>query len=165
MRILILSILALNLTIASSCGNRKKNKKDDLTELNRNMYTTANGSKVWVKLVEMDEKIVSDPFNLIDVHIDDMNKLHITLEYSGGCEPHEFAILGSKAILKSFPAQRPIMIVHKANGDACRSIIREEIIVDISDFAYTKEHDSEIILLLDGQRLSYKYHDPNSNKQ
>jgi hypothetical protein len=165
MRILILSILALNLTVVSSCGNRKKNKKDHLSEAINNMYTTANGSKVWVKLVELNDKIPTDPFNLIDVHIDDMNKLHLTLEYSGGCEPHEFEIIGSKAILKSFPAQRPVMIVHKANGDACRSIIREEIVVDISDFAYTKEHDSEIILLLDGQRLSYKYQDLSKNKQ
>jgi hypothetical protein len=71
--------------------------------------------------------------------------------------------LGSKAILKSFPAQRPVMIVHNANKDECRAIIREEILVDISEFAYSKEQDSEIILLIDGQRLSYKYQDPKAN--
>jgi hypothetical protein len=61
------------------------------------------------------------------------------------------------------PAQRPVMIVHIANSDECRSIIREEILIDISDFAYTKEDGSQIILLLDGQRLSFIYQAPGSN--
>jgi hypothetical protein len=129
-----------------------------------NKITTERGTTVWVLLVDMlEEKPKSDPFTLIDVHVDDLNKLHLTVEYSGGCKQHEFKILGSKAILKSFPAQRPIMITHNANSDECRQIVREEILVDISDFAYTKENGSEIILLIDGQRLSYIYQTPEDN--
>lgn len=165
MRLLVLSGLALTFLLGMSCGNKKKNKESAETAVENNKYTTEQGSTVWVKLADMDEKIPSDAFNLIDAHVDDMNKLHITLEYSGGCKPHEFKILGSRAILKSMPAQRPVLIVHNANGDECRSIIREEILVDISEFAYSKEQDSHIILLLEGQRLNYKYQVSSDNKQ
>ena len=165
MRLLILSSLAFTLIFSMSCGNKKKNKQEASTTMEKNKYTTEQGSTVWVKVVEMDEKIPTDPFSLIDAHVDDMNQLHITIEYSGGCKPHEFKILGSRAVLKSMPAQRPVLIVHNANGDECRSLIREEILVDISEFAISQEHDSHIILLLEGQRLSFKYQDPNLNKK
>jgi hypothetical protein len=166
MRITLMCSLMLSLIFLPACGNRKKKNRDkcDNQMEATNKYTTERGSTVWVLLVDMlEEKPKSDPFTLIDVHVDDMNKLHITVEYSGGCKPHEFQVLGSKAILKSLPAQRPIMITHNANGDDCRAIIREEILVDISDFAYTKENGSEIILLIDGQRLSYIYQAPEHN--
>jgi AAA15 family ATPase/GTPase len=163
MRILFFSTLALSLAIGMSCGNKKKKKQESNKVEETNKYTTEKGSTVWVMLADMNEKYPSDPFTLIDAHVDDMNKLHLTVEYGGGCKTHEFKIFGSNAILKSLPAQRPVMIVHNANSDECRAIIREEILVDISDFAYAKEQDSEIILLLDGQRLSYKYQDPKSN--
>jgi hypothetical protein len=157
MRTSTLILLVLILGFSNSCGNRKKKKMEKNQVENLNLHKTDNGTIVNVSLVDITEKIPSDPFTLIDVHIDDMNMMHLTVEYSGGCEPHEFQIIGSKSILKSMPPQRPIMIVHKANGDACRQIVREQILVNISDFAYTKETGSEIILLLDGQRISYIY--------
>jgi hypothetical protein len=160
MRVLFLSVMALSLTFSSSCGNKKKNKLKSETVQEKGTYKTSNGSVVRVFLADLNEKIPSDAFTVIDVHVDDLNKLHLTVEYSGGCKPHEFKIIGSKSILKSFPAQRPVLIVHNANGDECRSIVRDEILVDISEFSYTKVQDSEIILLFDGQRLSYKYQDP-----
>lgn len=166
MRMALFSTVILILAVFSSCGNCKKKKKEKEAAAVEatNKYTTEKGSTVWVLLVDMlEEKPKSDPFTLIDSHIDDMNMLHLTVEYGGGCKPHEFKILGSKAILKSLPAQRPIMITHNANGDECRAIVREEILVDISDFAYTKENGSEIILLIDGQRLSYIYQAPGDN--
>jgi len=158
MRITLITFAILLLALISACGNRKKKKQNPEQAVEQtNKYTTEKGSTVWVMLAELTAEMPSDAFTLIDVHVDDMNKLHITAEYSGGCKPHEFKILGSKAILKSLPAQRPIVITHNANGDECRSIIREEILVDISDFAYTKENGSEIILLIGDQRLSYIY--------
>jgi len=165
MKILILSVLALTLVFTMSCGNKKKNKQEVSKTQDNNKYKTDQGSTVWVLLSDIDANMQSDPLTLIDAHVDEMNKLHITLEYSGGCKTHEFKIIGSKSILKSFPAQRPVVIIHNANGDDCRSIIREEILVDISDFAYTQEQDSEIILVLDGQRISYKYQDPKSTNK
>jgi hypothetical protein len=166
MKLTLMSVLMLSLIFLPACGNRKKKnkgKKENPVEAT-NKYLTEQGTAVWVLLIDMiEENPQSDPFTLIDVHVDDMNKLHITVEYSGGCKKHEFKVLGSKAILKSLPAQRPIMITHNANGDECRAIIREEILVDISDFAYTKENGSEIILLIDKQRLSYVYQAPEDN--
>jgi hypothetical protein len=160
------TFIAALMIIAVSCGNKKKkcNKECESKKMEQtNVYKTERGTIVTVSLVDMNTKIPSDPFQLIDAHVDDDNKLHLTVEYGGGCKEHEFKILGSNAILKSMPAQRPVMIVHIANSDECRSIIREEILIDISDFAYTKEDGSQIILLLDGQRLSFIYQAPGSN--
>lgn len=149
-----------------SCGNKKKkyNKDCESKKMEQtNVYETERGTTVTVSLVDMSIKIPSDPFQLIDVHVDDDNKLHLTVEYGGGCKDHDFKILGSNAILKSMPAQRPVMIVHNANNDECRAIIREDILIDISDLAYIKEEGSQIILLLDGQRLNYIYQAPVSD--
>lgn len=164
MRIIVLSTLALLLFAGAGCGNRKKKKNQpDPNAIEANRYTTERGSTVWVMMADFTEEIKSDPFTIIDVHVDDMNKLHLTVEYGGGCKKHDFKIIGSKAVLKSFPAQRPVMIIHNGHNDECRSIVRDEILVDISDFAYTKEDGSEIILLIDEQRVSFKYQAPNSN--
>jgi len=166
MKLIQFTFLAALMILAVSCGNKKKkcSKECDSKNMEQtNVLKTERGTTVTVSLEDLNTKYPSDPFQLIDAHVDDDNKLHLTVEYGGGCKDHEFRILGSKAILKSMPAQRPIMIVHNSNEDHCRSIVREEFLVDISEFAYTKENGSEIILLLDGQRLSYVYQAPNSN--
>ncbi len=167
MRIVFLGTLALLLAFGTSCGNRKKKKNQTETtkvqEAGR--YVTERGSTVWVSLADFTGDMKSDPLTIIDAHVDDMNKLHLTVEYGGGCKKHEFKILGSKAILKSLPAQRPVVIIHNANNDECRAIVREEILVDISDFAYSKVDGSEIILLLEDQRLSYIFQDFKLNQK
>jgi len=136
------SLLILNtaflLVFTAACGTmREKNEKKQ----------DAAGKIQKAELVEnIDEFRKSAPVRIISVSLTD-NVLKLDIEFSGGCNEHSFRLLGSTAILKSFPAQRGIMLFHENNGDSCRELLLESLYFDISAFAYP---NSEIILNLDG---------------
>lgn len=83
------------------------------------------------------------------------NTMKISVSYSGGCEKHEFKLVGSKLIQKSLPPKRGVMLFHNNNGDSCRSIVEEDLLFDISNLAYDGK---EIMLILEGwaSPVSYK---------
>lgn len=82
------------------------------------------------------------------------NIMTINVEYSGGCEKHEFRLLGSTYIQKSLPPRRGITLWHDNKGDSCRGIVDEELKFDISAFAY---EGGEIILDLTGWATPISY--------
>ena len=84
----------------------------------------------------------------------DGNTMILDVEYSGGCEEHEFKLLGSEMIQKSLPPKRGVMLWHDNKGDSCRSIVNEQLKFDISALAYT---GGEIILNLDGWATPISY--------
>jgi hypothetical protein len=159
----VISLVALSFAIFS-CGNRKvatiEAKTKDKQVEESNVETNQNSkrpSEISARIVEMSKDFTSDPFTILDAHIDG-NLLHLTMQYSGGCGKHTFEVLGSAAIMKSLPPQRPVLIIHRNNGDNCRALITEELTVDISEFAYQKEEGSEIHLIMEGrERLKYVY--------
>lgn len=158
----IVSLLVIGL-MSVSCGNKKKAVENNEvvemknTETNNEQQAERRNSKVTVELVDMSQDIKSDPFTILDAHIDG-NKLHLTVQYGGGCGDHSFTVLGSKMIMKSMPPQRPVMIVHDAGGDRCRALLTEELVVDISELAYTKQDGSEIFLIMEGrEKIMYVY--------
>ena len=81
--------------------------------------------------------------------------ISIEVNYSGGCEEHEFILLGSKLIAKSLPPKRGITLHHNSNGDSCRELKNEVLKFDISEFAYTP--GEEIILNLEGYKTPLSY--------
>ncbi len=82
------------------------------------------------------------------------NVLVIDVSYSGGCEKHEFELIGSKSIQKSLPPKRGIKLYHNANGESCRELINQTLSFDISEFAYP---GGEIMLLLEGYLTPISY--------
>jgi len=82
------------------------------------------------------------------------NIMSISVSYSGGCEKHEFELVGSKLIQKSLPPKRGIMLYHKNNGDSCRELVEEILKFDITNLAY---ENREIILLLEGYETPISY--------
>lgn len=82
------------------------------------------------------------------------NIMTINVEYSGGCEKHEFRLLGSVMIQKSLPPRRGIRLWHDNKGDSCRGIVEEELKFDISAFAY---EGGEIMLDLTGWATPISY--------
>ena len=82
------------------------------------------------------------------------NIMSISVSYSGGCEKHEFELVGSKLIQKSLPPKRGIMLYHKNNGDSCRELVEEILQFDIKNLAYDKK---EIVLLLEGYETPISY--------
>lgn len=76
----------------------------------------------------------------------DGNILSMKIGYSGGCSKHEFKVIGNPMISKSLPPIRRVELVHISNGDSCREYIEQELRIDLSELAYTKELGSIIKL-------------------
>lgn len=102
----------------------------------------------------------SDPLSISDVRVKG-NKLLIDVTYGGGCQEHQFQVIGSAMISKSLPPVRSIQLVHTSNDDMCKMNVMKTLEIDISEFAYKKENGSEIYLTLSGwsQQIEYVYED------
>ena len=100
----------------------------------------------------------SDDFKILDAKIIG-NYLHLNISYSGGCEKHSFKIIGDLLLSKSLPPIRSVELFHFGNGDACKKLITEELIIDVSELAYKQEEGSEIYLSLNGwnEKISYVF--------
>lgn len=142
-------ILIFSLILATvGCKTQKNLSKDKDANCKSNMITATIG----------EINVQSDLQTISEVRVSG-NKLFIDINYSGGCEKHEFQVIGSKIIAKSLPPIRGIQLVHKANGDACKKLIEQTIEVDISALAYKQEAGSKIFLTLDGwkERIEYTF--------
>ena len=100
----------------------------------------------------------SDAIKILDAKIN-KNQLLLNISYSGGCEKHSFKIIGDLLLSKSLPPIRSVKLIHYGNNDACKKLIIENLVIDISDLAYKKEDGSEIYLSLDGwgERITYVF--------
>jgi hypothetical protein len=63
--------------------------------------------------------------------------IHLRVEYSGGCRPHDFILYGWCGFLKSNPAQAEIYLSHNANGDACEALITADLLFDLAPLRKT----------------------------
>ena len=97
-----------------------------------------------------------DPITIEGINING-NILEISVKYSGGCNKHEFSLVGSENISKSLPPRRAIKLIHKNMNDQCKKMIMEKIYFQIESLAYKKEMDSKITLDLEGWKESISY--------
>lgn len=138
----ILLNISLLVLIAASCGNKNISQTSEIPT-KKGILTddmTAYGDNATTEIVAAS---ITD------------NSLSIEVNYSGGCEEHEFILLGSQLIAKSLPPKRGITLHHNSNGDNCRELKKEVLIFDISEFAYTS--GEEIVLLLEGYKTPLSY--------
>lgn len=136
-----------------SCGV-KKNVVN--TEKNKDTQTT-NAIKIDAVIGEFAKQ--SDPITTIDTVFIEGNIMYIDLTYGGGCKEHQFEVIGSFAIAKSYPPIRSLQIVHNANNDMCRALVSVRLAVNIENVAYKQEAGSEIYYTLEGwnERIYHKY--------
>ena len=87
------------------------------------------------------------------------NTLVLDVSYGGGCKEHQFEVIGSEMIAKSMPPIRAIQLVHHANGDNCRAIVRNRLEINIEDLAYQQKKGDEIYLTIEGweERILYTF--------
>ena len=70
------------------------------------------------------DSLWQDYFNLKDVRIDG-DTLRLVAGYSGGCQPHFFALyMSPAAFAESEPVQANFYLHHDANGDLCEAYLR-----------------------------------------
>jgi len=94
----------------------------------------ARDSSLTIQIPELHEgeSEVGDAFRVTDARFE-ADQLVIDVEYSGGCRDHYFHVQWSGAMMKSNPPQTSFFLVHEANGDLCRTLVRETLRVDMLD--------------------------------
>lgn len=134
-----------------ACGTKKNSTKVDKNTTTMEVYKVKAVTGQFVK--------DSSPILSIDTVEVNGNTMYVDLSYSGGCEKHDFEVIGSLAIAKSYPPIRSLQIVNRANGDACREVKKIRLEVALEEVAYKQEDGSEIYLTIEGwdKRISYKY--------
>ncbi len=135
---------------ALSCGNSKKASENNAENEEKSTEQTV---KKCILTQNWNEYKDSDPYNILSAKVSG-NIMTLDVSYSGGCEKHNFDLIGSAFIMKSLPPKRGIKLYHKSNNDSCRELVRETISFDITDFAYV---NGEIILNLEHYTESISY--------
>ena len=153
------SVLFFLLTIIFSCKTQKNNKHCFLKKKKKEQ--TENTLKAIIIDSSSDttkKERASDAFKILDAKIS-KNQLLLNVSYSGGCEKHSFKIIGDLLLSKSLPPIRSVNLIHYGNNDACKKLIIENLVIDISDLAYKKKDGSEIYLLINGwtEKIHYVF--------
>lgn len=150
-------VILLSLSAALfSCGIFKK--KDKEKEIVTTEVTETVNTLTPRKATLGDTGQASDPLEISNIVIED-NIMKIDISYSGGCQVHDYDLVGNYAVMKSMPPKRSVQLVHRAKGDNCRTVIKETLKFDISELAMDQKAGSEIILMVDGfkEEISYKF--------
>jgi len=100
----------------------------------------------------------SDPL-IIDTVVIKGNTLFIHVQYGGGCTTHEFEVVGSPMLAKSYPPIRSLQLIHRANNDLCLAMVQAVIEVNIEDVVELAKEGREIYFSLEGwqQRIHHTY--------
>ena len=148
-------LLSLSATLFS-CGIFKKNNN---VEENVTTEVTETVDALAPRKAKLgDTGQASDPLEISKIVIED-NIMKIDVSYSGGCQVHDYDLVGNYAVMKSMPPKRSVQLVHRAKGDNCRTVIKETLKFDVTELAMTQKAGSEIILIVDGfkEEISYTF--------
>lgn len=74
----------------------------------------------------------SDEFKINQVTTKN-DKLVINVQYTGGCERHDFELIWDGSYLESFPPVARMRLVHNSNGDPCKALPTEDLQFDLLD--------------------------------
>ncbi|KAA3616502.1 MAG: hypothetical protein DWQ05_12290 [Calditrichaeota bacterium] len=81
------------------------------------------------------QELIRDEYKIVESEIIG-NKLHLTVEYSGGCARHYFDLyMAPNSFLESWPVQAVIFLQHNGSGDACKALKRKSLVFDLSPIA------------------------------
>ena len=161
-------------TLLFSCGSAKESVETEVKEnIENSVVVERNDPEQKVDEIQKEdlksekdieikahfgEFVDSDEISINSVVVSG-NTLILNVTYSGGCKEHSFDMVGSQMVAKSLPPIRQIRLIHKNNGDHCRSIVSKTIIVDLRKMADVQVTGSEIILNLQGWngRINYTF--------
>jgi hypothetical protein len=90
----------------------------------------------------------------------DMLKLFV--QYSGGCEDHEFLLIGPTGFLESKPVQINLLLSHNANNDRCEAYLSEELEFDLTPLKIAwqqiyQQESGTIVIQISGLETSIFY--------
>jgi hypothetical protein len=141
-------VILLSVGLIFSCGTKKNAEEETNETLNLKpmQLTSSIGS--------FPEKNDQTTINSAKI---EGNNLILEVSYGGGCEEHDFSLVGSQMISKSLPPIRAVKLIHDAHEDKCKAFIMKTLTFDISNMAYKQERGSEIMLKIEGVEEKLKY--------
>jgi hypothetical protein len=102
--------------------------------IDKNVYNNAHRDSVLINNV----KIIQD-------------RLIFNISYGGGCQDHEFSLIGTGEYAESYPIQTRILLSHNSNNDTCLALFTETLTFDLTplkqDFLKLYSEGSETIIL------------------
>jgi hypothetical protein len=99
----------------------------------------------------------TDPFDILSTKVSG-DTLTVTVQYGGGCEPHDFQMHQNMRWMKSMPPQLNLYLEHESNNDMCRAMITQDLHFDLSTCRYSSA--GTVILILNGDKshkIEYRY--------
>ena len=147
----------LILFFVTACSSRKEMSNDSAanTDSSNHIQNHNNLSPILASIDRQGFGTTSDPIEIKKATISgDILSLDVT--YSGGCEKHEFELIGSGMYIKTMPPKMAISLKHYANGDGCRKLCETSLKINVKDLRYAGE--GPLILMLEGtDNISYRY--------
>lgn len=123
----------------------KDKKESTVSEVQTEMEEESNKGDIQkLKIIEGFSDRESDNFEVENASLEG-DILSIDISYSGGCEDHEFDLYFNGAYMKSLPPKANLFLKHNANGDACRSMIKQTLRFNIKKVKAS--YDSVILYL------------------
>ena len=93
----------------------------------------------------------------IIIHNVKINQDRITfnISYGGGCQDHEFLLIGAGVYAESYPVQTQILLSHNSNNDTCLALFTDFLTFDLSPLKQHyrnlySEDSATIILHIEG---------------
>ncbi|MEY3399320.1 MAG: hypothetical protein RL220_1914 [Bacteroidota bacterium] len=84
--------------------------------------------------------------------------LSVVVEYSGGCETHDWTMNTNRVWMKSLPPKINLFLEHDNHGDNCRALIQDTLLFDVTNLRYPQGKQANFILNNDPTRvIEYKY--------
>lgn len=147
---LTLSILAaIMMTFFCNCKGKEEATASAVTENTEEVTSTAE-PQIDMLNIDLDySPKVTDALTINEVSLDGVI-LTVVVQYSGGCEDHEFKLISNQRYMKSMPPQLPLYLEHEANDDNCRALIIQTLKFDVSKAKYSGSPSCR--LLINGSR-------------
>ncbi len=95
-------------------------------------------------VIEQDYDKKTDAYQIRSAEVVEQ-QLHIEVSYSGGCEGHVFELFTDGLLMKSLPPKQNFFLKHYANKDACKKLINETLVFDLTGSA--SQGNTLIVLL------------------
>lgn len=118
-------------------------------------YKDANSRIVNHLIVDKNYKYSKalNSYTIVDADIK-KDVLELKVEYSGGCEQHDFKLYFNEILMKSMPPKATLFLEHQNNNDQCESIVQKTLKFNIKKL---KEKSNELYIYLVGYKKSLKY--------
>lgn len=153
-RIVIPSLLLLLV----ACGTKKNATQEPMIEEVQENAGQKPQRNAMVESIIGSFEENSDPLEIDSMRVEG-NKLFLFVHYGGGCREHQFKMIGSPMVMKTYPPKRMVQLVHDNEDDPCESIVNRVLEADLRNLAYEQQPGSTIMLQLSGTDdvITYTY--------